>query len=88
MDARDVIRRYLLEHAVAAGVTAIEEERPLQDQGVLDSFGLVELVEFLEREFHLQVADDEIDAREFATLQSICNFVRRKQAAPAGGGAA
>jgi acyl carrier protein len=85
MDTRDVIRRYLIEHAVTPGLTTFDEKQSLLDQGVLDSFGLVNLVEFLEQRFGLQVADDEIDAAEFSLFDRLCDFVERRQA-PRGGG--
>ena len=74
-----MIRRYLIEHSATLGITTFDEELSLLDQGVLDSFGLVALVEFLEVQLGLQVADDEIDAVVFSTFQRLCDFVERKQ---------
>lgn len=80
VDTREVIRRYLIEHSATPSITTFDEELSLLDQGVLDSFGLVTLVEFLEVQFGLQVADDEIDAVVFSTFHRLCDFVERKQA--------
>jgi acyl carrier protein len=85
MDTRELIRRYLIDHAVTPGLTTFDEGRSLLEQGVLDSFGLVGLVEFLEERFGLQVADDEIDAAEFSRFDRLCDFVERRRAG--GGGA-
>ncbi len=80
VDTREVIRRYLIEHSATPSITTFDEELSLLDQGVLDSFGLVTLVEFLEVQFGLQVADDELDAVVFSTFHRLCDFVERKQA--------
>ena len=79
MDVREVISRYLLEHSITPGITTIDGRDSLLRQGILDSFSLVTLVEFLEQQFGLHVADDEIDAEAFATLDGLCDFVARKQ---------
>jgi acyl carrier protein len=85
VDTREEIRRYLLEHSVTPGVTTLDDGWSLMEQGVLDSFGLVELLGFLEERFGLQVADEEMEAAHFATVQSICEFVARKQTEDAAG---
>ena len=79
MDTREVIRRYLIEQSATPGLTTFDEERSLLDQGVLDSFGLVALVEFVEQQFGLQVTDDEMDATVLSTYRRLCEFVERKR---------
>ncbi len=80
MDVREVIANYLLEHSVTQGITTIDSGESLLRQGILDSFGLVALVEFLEQRFGFHVTDDEIDSEAFVTLDGLCDFVSRKQA--------
>ncbi len=80
MSVRDAVSEYLLEHSVTPGITAIDGRESLLRQGILDSFSLVTLVEFLEQRFGLHIADDEIDAEALTTLDGICEFVSRKQA--------
>jgi acyl carrier protein len=79
VDTRDVIRRYLIEHSAKPGISTFDEERSLLDQGVLDSFDLVNLVTFLETEFGITVADDEIDAAVLSAFGRLCAFVEDKQ---------
>jgi acyl carrier protein len=54
------------------------DDDPLLGAGVIDSIGVIELVEFLQSAFHVQVADDEIVEQNLGTLNAIGRFVNRK----------
>ena len=56
----------------------IEPGESLVQRGVVDSTGVLELVEFLQQRFGIQVADDEITTDNLDTLESIAAFLRRK----------
>lgn len=43
--------------------------------GFIDSFGAVELVEFVERTFGIEVTDDDLAKRPLNTLREISEFV-------------
>jgi len=47
--------------------------------GILDSFGLLGLVHYLEREFGIRVQDEEMHPENFRDVASIARFVRDKQ---------
>jgi acyl carrier protein len=59
----------------------IEPDESLVQRGVVDSTGVLELVEFLQQRFAIQVADDEITTDNLDTLESIATFLQRKLAA-------
>jgi acyl carrier protein len=58
----------------------IEPDESLVQRGVVDSTGVLELVEFLQQRFGVQIADDEITTDNLDTLESIAAFLRRKLA--------
>lgn len=51
----------------------------LLDGGILHSLGILELVEFIEAEYDIVFADDEVAADVFETLETLADFVRRKR---------
>ena len=53
--------------------------------GVIDSFGIVELVGFLEERFGIAIDDDDLTPEHFSTVEGIAAFVDSKAAAPHGG---
>lgn len=54
------------------------DDDPLLGSGVIDSVGVIELVEFLQSAFDVKVADDEIVEQNLGTLNAIGQFVYGK----------
>ena len=52
-----------------------DPEESLFDSGVLDSFGLPDMVSALEKEFGLAVPDADLNPRKFDSLARIENYV-------------
>jgi acyl carrier protein len=53
----------------------------LLEQGIMDSTGVLELVGFLESQFGIKVADDELVPENLDSVDRIVAFVGRKQPA-------
>ena len=49
------------------------------DEGIIDSFGLVEIATFLEQEFHISIADTDMIRDNFGSVNKIVKFVFRKR---------
>lgn len=56
----------------------------LLDNGIIDSLGTLEVVQFLEDEFGVEVTDDEMVADHFDSVHSIAQFVESKQSRSSG----
>ncbi len=54
------------------------QDEGLLDSGILDSFGLVEFIGFIESEFGIEVGEEEFTNDNFKDLTAIKKFVRRK----------
>ena len=50
-------------------------------EGILDSLGVVELVEFVQTQFGVKVDQQEVTPANFDSVAKLAAFVRRKQAA-------
>ena len=64
----------------------LRNQDSLLEQGIMDSTGVLELVAFLESQFGIKVADDELVPDNLDSVDRIVAFVGRKQ--PAGSPAA
>jgi D-alanine--poly(phosphoribitol) ligase subunit 2 len=53
----------------------------LFDVGLIDSYGFVDLVAFIERTFGISLDDDELTSPEMSTLSGIVRLISLKQAA-------
>jgi acyl carrier protein len=66
--------------AAGRGIDAVGHDRDLLADGIIDSLGITELITFLERMYGIRVDDDDIDAENFRTVDSIAAFVEQKGA--------
>lgn len=56
----------------------IKDDTLLFDEGIFDSMGLLNLIAFLEEDFGVKVADSELDASNFGSIDAIASFLERK----------
>lgn len=45
--------------------------------GIIDSLGIMQLIDFIEQKFSIHVNDEEIIPMNFESIDSISNFVRK-----------
>ncbi len=57
----------------------IKDEESLIDTGVVDSFGIVSLISFLEEAFNIKIESEDFVQENFETVINMVNFVKRKQ---------
>ena len=60
---------------------ALATDDSFLDKGIIDSTGILELVMYLEEEFGLAVADEELLPDNLDSINNLVQFVARKQAA-------
>lgn len=80
------IRDFLIERFPEVRARPPAMDDPLLDSGLLHSLGILELVEFIEGEFDIVFADDEVAAEVFASVTTLAAFVRRKRNGEGAGG--
>lgn len=78
-EIEEVLRAFLVERFPEARARPPAADDPLLEGGILHSLGILELVEFIESEYAIVFADDEVSADVFATLGSLAAFVVRKR---------
>lgn len=74
---RERIRDYLIEATLSDG-NAIQDDTLLFDQGIFDSMGLLQLIDFLREEFDVHTDDNELVIENFESLNSIVRYVLDK----------
>ena len=56
----------------------IDLEKSLIDEGVIDSFGLIEISGFIQNAFSITITDEEMTRDNFGSVLKIVDFVSRK----------
>jgi acyl carrier protein len=72
------IRKFILDKFPLARKQGIQDSDPLLESGVLDSLGVLDLVSFVEQEYSVHVADDELTPENFQNIDRIAAFVESK----------
>lgn len=63
--------------AETLGVEIADLEGDLIDSGLLDSLGIVELLDRLEREFQVTIAVEDLDLDSFRTIAGVAGLVSK-----------
>jgi acyl carrier protein len=82
MSTEEKLRKYILEtYLFTTDDSALANDDSFLDKGIIDSTGILELVMFLEEEFGLAVADEELLPENLDSINNLVRFVTQKQAA-------
>jgi acyl carrier protein len=74
------VRRFLDENFPLAGDTAaLGRDGSLLEAGVIDSTGVLELIEFLESRFDLEVPDVDLVPENFDSIGAITSYVTSRR---------
>ncbi len=79
-DAATRIRQFILQTFYVADAEALPDDASLLERGVIDSTGVLELIAFLEREFGIRVADEEMLPDNLDSIARMAAYVARKKA--------
>ncbi|ALA59779.1 acyl carrier protein [Nitrospira moscoviensis] len=72
------ILNFVLDKFPLARKKPITAEDDLLESGIIDSLGILDLVSFLEQEFGIIVADDELIPDHFQSVLRLTQFVEHK----------
>jgi acyl carrier protein len=75
-DPHDTVTKIV--QAVAQTSRPIDPAESLFDSGVLDSFGLPELVASLEQSFGIKIPDSDLNADTFESVNKIAAYVKTR----------
>lgn len=77
---KSTISSFVMQSFPLAQKRKFSEDVPLLESGIVDSVGILEIVAFLEREFAIQISDDDLLPENFGSVAGIVAFVERKAA--------
>jgi acyl carrier protein len=81
MTTKDHVRQFVLDELEYVGEPEdLTDEFELLEEGVLDSLGIMALVEYLEGAFDIVIDEDDIVAERFETIASIAALADAKLA--------
>ena len=75
---RTHIKDFIWQHFPLARTRKIVDTDNLLEKGILDSLGILEVVMFIEYEFHIILNDDDLVSENFQSICSMAAFVQRR----------
>ena len=79
-DVKTTIKNFIVENFMFGSEEGLKEETSFLDEGIIDSTGILELVDFLEEEFAIQVEDEELVPENLDSLNNLEAYLTRKMA--------
>lgn len=78
MDTRERIRTFILGNFYVPDPTQLADDTSLVGTGIVDSTGILEVIEHVEAEHGVVVGEREVVPDNFDTVARIVDYVRRK----------
>ena len=83
MNTEEEILNKLIKYVKSTNVSGNEHndipvDESLLELGILDSFGIVELVVFIEKNWSLEISDEELNEKNFKGLTKMSQFIFSK----------
>nr|WP_295680131.1 acyl carrier protein [uncultured Lachnoclostridium sp.] len=69
------IRKFLVRFS---GQRELQDDENLFEVGFVNSLFSMQLVTFVENNFDFEIANEDLDVKNFSTINSICQFIQSK----------
>lgn len=77
-EIQETLTKYLMENSGVDVSGGIPTDENLLESGILDSLGIAEVTEFMEKEFEIEIDEDEVSSKNYKTILLLVNFCHAK----------
>lgn len=79
-NTKSILREFITESFLpSAGLDSFEDADSFLDKGIIDSTGVLELLEFIEEKFAIKLEDEEVIPDNLDSLNKLTSFIDRKK---------
>ncbi|MDY7031609.1 MAG: acyl carrier protein [Thermodesulfobacteriota bacterium] len=75
---REKIRDFVVENFLFGESNGLKDETSFLDEGIIDSTGILELVNFCEEEFSISVEDEELVPENLDSINNVVAYLENK----------
>jgi acyl carrier protein len=76
---KPILKEFIFESFLpSAGLEEFEDNDSFLEKGIIDSTGVLELLEFIEEKFNIVVEDEEVIPDNLDSLHNLISFIERK----------
>jgi len=77
-DLKAKIRGFIVENFLFGNEDGVKDDTSFLDEGIIDSTGILEMVSYLEEEFGISVADEELVPENLDSINNVVAYLERK----------
>jgi acyl carrier protein len=74
---KEKIRAFMIENFLFGEETDLKDDTSFLEEGIIDSTGVLELIEYLEEEFNIQIDDEDLVPENLDSLNNLEQFIAR-----------
>ena len=78
-DTKEKVRSFIVENFMFGNDEGLSDDTSFLEQGILDSTGVLELVDFLEETFSIKVDDEELIPENLDSIKNLVAYLGKKQ---------
>lgn len=80
MNFTELVRGFVVENFLFGDDSRVSDDASFLENGIIDSTGVLELIEYLEKTFTIRVEDEEVIPENLDSLKNISRYLESKQA--------
>lgn len=73
-----LIRQFIVDNFMFGNDEGLTDDTSFLDEGIIDSTGVLELVAFIEENFSIRVADEELVPENLDSINNVTNYIQKK----------
>ncbi|MEA3241504.1 MAG: acyl carrier protein [Pseudomonadota bacterium] len=77
-EIKNKIRDFIVENFLFGSADELNDDTSFLDGGIIDSTGVLELVEFLEEDFSISIDDEELVPENLDSINNVATFLKSK----------
>ena len=77
-DMKAKIRSFIVENFLFGNDDGLADDSSFLDEGIIDSTGILELVEFIEEEFSISVDDEDLIPENLDSINNVAGYLEGK----------
>ncbi len=74
---KNKIRSFIVENFLFGEENDLTDDTSFLNEGIIDSTGVLELIEFLEEEFEIEIDDDDMIPENLDSLNNLDKFLKK-----------
>jgi acyl carrier protein len=78
-EIKEKIKEFIIENFLFGEGNELKDDMSFLENGIIDSTGVLELVEFIENTFSISIEDEDLVPENLDSLQKVTDFINSKK---------